>query len=277
MVSMCAGFFTRNKIPMGFLHHTFSDVYSRQDNWLTRLDVRIKLFYVISLLMINLWTKNIFISLLFFSVASVLLISIKIPLMAMLRSLTLPLLFAFFILLIKGLHEGERIWISFPILGYKVILKEEGLRSGLHTGSKVMGGISLIFVLSFTTTISRLCEGLKWFRVPNTIIELLGFIYRYIFLFIDEVSTMWIAQKSRLGHASFKKTIRSCGTLGGMLIIRAFERAERTNEAMLARGYQGGSILTINLPPWRKKEYLFVIGIVFLILLLLYTGNVQVW
>ena len=60
-----------------------------------------------------------------------------------------------------------------------------------------------------------------------------------------------IAQKSRLGHTSWKKMIKSFGTLGGMLIIRAFERAERTNEAMQVRGYEGGSILTINLTPWK--------------------------
>ncbi len=262
---------------MGFLHHTFSDVYARQNNWLTRIDVRVKLFYVISLLVMNLLAKNILISILFLSASFILLFSVKIPLKATLRSMLIPLSFAILILFVKGLHEGEREWVSFAVAGHTVSLKEEGLRSGLHTCAKALGGISLVIVFSCTTTISRVCTGLKWFRVPNTIIELLAFVYRYIFLLLDEVSTMWIAQKSRLGHSSWKKAIKSLGTLGGMLTIRAFERSERTYEAMRARGYEGGGILTINLSPWRKREYVFVIGMVLILSLFIYAGNVQIW
>jgi len=92
----------------------------------------------------------------------------------------LPLSFAVFILLIRGLHEGEKVWLSLSIVGYKLVLKEEGLWNGLQTCSKVLGGISLVILLSFNTTISQLCAGLKWFRVPNTIIDLLALMYRYI-------------------------------------------------------------------------------------------------
>jgi len=262
---------------MGFLHHTFSDVYARQNNWLTRIDVRVKLFYVISLLAINLWAKNIFIPSLFLSISFILLFSIKIPLITILRSMLIPISFAILILIVKGLHEGEKEWLSLSILGYKVIIKEEGLHSGLHTCSKILGGISLVIIFSFTTTISRLCAGLKWFRVPNTVVELLAFMYRYIFLLFDEVSTMWTAQKSRLGHASWRKTIKSLGTLGGLLVIRAFDRAERTYEAMYVRGYEGGGILTVNLSPWRKEEYASFIGMVLILPILVYTGNIHVW
>src|SRR3990167_4728015 len=260
---------------MGFLHHTFSEVYARRNNWLTEVDVRVKLLYIVLLLAINLLTKNIFIPLFFLSVSFSLLLTVKIPFTAILRSMLLP--FAVFILLIRGLHEGEKVWLSLSIAGYKLVLKEEGLWNGLQTCSKVLGGISLVILLSFNTTISQLCAGLKWFRVPNTIIDLLALMYRYIFLFLDEVDTMWTAQRTRLGHTSWKKTIKSFGILGGMLVIRAFARAEQTYEAMHARGYEGGGILTATLPPWRKKEYVFAIGIVFVLSFLIYTRNVQVW
>ncbi len=264
-------------MPMGFLHHTFSDTYARRNNWLTRIDVRIKVLYVISFLAANIFAKDISVSLFFFSVSFALLIAIKIHPVIILRNMLIPVSLAVIILLMKGLYEGEKEWISFPFMGYRIIFKEEGLRSGILTFSKVLGGVSLVILFSFTTTISQLCSGLKWFRVPNTIIELLAFVYRYIFLLLDEVSSMWTAQRSRLGYTSWRKTLKSFGILGGMLIVRAFERAERTNEAMCARGYEGGGILTGNLPPWRKKEYLSVMGIIFILSLLMYTGNMQVW
>ena len=259
---------------MDFLHHTFSDLYARRDNWLTRIDVRLKMLYVFSLLSINLWAKNVSVPLFFFSVSLVFLFSIKIPFIAILQRLSLPIVLSLLILLVKSLYEGEQIWFSISILGYKLVLKGEGFYSGLHICSKVLGGISLLMIFSFTTTISRLCAGLIWFRTPSTVVELLAFMYRYIFLFLDEVSTMWTAQKSRLGHASWKKTIQSLGILAGLLIMRAFDRAERTHEAMYIRGYEGGSISTITLTPWRKKEYIFFIGMVLIIHILIYTGDI---
>lgn len=262
---------------MGFLHHTFSDTYARRNNWLTRIDIRVKLLYFIFFLAINIFTRNTGISFLFLLVSFTLLTAIRVPLMTILKGMLIPMSFAILILLMKGLHEGQKEWISFSLMGYKVTLKEEGLRGGICTCSKVLGGISLVILFSFTTTIGQLCVGLKWFRIPNTVIELLAFMYRYIFLFLDEVSTMWNAQKSRLGHASWKKVIQSFGILGGMLIIRAFGRAERTYEAMHARGYEGGGILTGNLLPWRKREYLLAIGIIFILPLLIYVGNIRIW
>ena len=64
---------------MGFLHHTFSEVYARRNNWLTEVDVRVKLLYIVLLLAINLLAKNIFIPLLFLSVSFILLLSVKNP------------------------------------------------------------------------------------------------------------------------------------------------------------------------------------------------------
>lgn len=262
---------------MGLIHYTFSDSYARKDNWLSSIDVRVKLVYIVSLLTINLIAKNIVIPVSFLFASLSMLLSVKVPFGVIIRNMFIPSTLAILILAVKGLHEGEKIWLSFSIAGYDVVLREEGLYSGLIIFCKVLGGISLVIVFSFTTTISRLCAGLKWLRVPETIIELLSIIYRYIFLFLDEVSAMLIAQKSRLGHSSWKKTINSLGVLGGMLIIRAFTRSERTYEAMRARGYEGGVMLAINLPALKKKEYFLVIGMGFLLPMLVYTGDIQVW
>lgn len=262
---------------MEFLHHAFSDVYARKDNWLTRIDVRIKLLHLVFLLTINLMAKNYFIPLGFLSLSFILLSTIKVPPATILRALSLPLLLAVFILMIRSLHEGEREWASIFIMGHNIVVKEEGLRNGAYACCKVMGGVSLVILFSLTTTISRLCAGLRYFCVSNTIVELLSFMYRYIFLFLDEVAAMWTAQKSRLGHASWKKMLQSLGTLGGMLIIRTFARSERTYEAMRVRGYEGGVIATASLPPLRTKGCFIGLGMVFVFVILVYSGSIQVW
>lgn len=262
---------------MGFLHNTFSDIYARRDNWLTRIDVRIKLCYLVLILAANTWARNIFVPLSFLLASLIFLLSTRIPLRPVIRSMSLPVLFALFILLLKGFHEGEREWISFSVIGYKLVLKKEGILSGLITGSKILGGISVVILFSFTTMISQLCAGLKWFRIPDTIVDILAFMYRYIFLFLDEASVLWNAQRSRLGHTSWMKTIKSLGTMGGLLAIRSIDRSKRTSEAMHARGYKGGGILTVLLPQWTKREYAFLAGIIILFPFLMYMGNLQIW
>lgn len=262
---------------MGFIHHSFSDVYAHRDNWLTRIDVRLKLFYLFSMLTINLFAKNIYISAFFLVFSLTLLITIKIPLITLLKNMFIPLSLAILILVLKGLHEGDKELFGFAILGYKFIFKEEGLRSGLLICGKVLGGVSLVVLIAFTTTINRLSAGLQWIRMPNTFIELLIFVYRYIFLLLDEVSTMWNAQRSRLGYISFTKSIASFGSLGGALIVRAFERAERTHEAMYVRGYDADSKLTTYLTPLRKKEYCIFTGMAFMVPFHLYAGNILLW
>lgn len=259
---------------MGFIHNMFSDVYANRDNWLTRIDVRVKLFYVVVMLTINLLAKNIYISVFFFFFSLILLLVVRIPVSAILRRMLLPLSLAFLIVVIKGLHEGETELFGFSIFGYNLIFKEEGLLAGLLICVKVLGGVSQMVLVAFTTTISRLSSGLQWFCVPNTLIELLSFIYRYIFLLLDEVSTMWNAQRSRLGYISFTKTVKSLGTLGGLLIVRALERAERINGAMYVRGYDGESSLTVDLNPLKKKEYFLFSAITFMVPIYLYAGNI---
>jgi cobalt/nickel transport system permease protein len=170
----------------------------------------------------------------------------------------LPLLFATFILLIKGLHEGQTPVFSISPLGYDLILKKEGLQNGCLVFSKVMGGVSLLLLLSFTTTIVDLCVSARWFRIPDVLLELLFLMYRYIFLFLEEVSRMHTAQRCRLGYSTWRKTIHSFGTLGGMLIVRAVSRAESTHTAMQSRGYDGGSILTTNVTPLKRNDYVIL-------------------
>ena len=262
---------------MGFFHLTFTDRYARRDNWLTRIDVRVKLIYILSMLAINIWAKNVFVSFSFLFISFVFLLTLKISPLTILKKMVLPLLFAVMMLVVKGLHEGQEEWFSFSVGGYIMSLKKEGLLGGLQTGSKILGGISLVILFAFTTTMSRLNAGLKWFRMPDTVLELMSFMYRYIFQLLDEVSAIWFAQKARLGHASWLKTIKSLWILGGMLIIRAVERAERTSEAMYARGYKGGCILTCHLKPLGKNEYIYFSGMTLFLPFLLYAGNIRIW
>ena len=102
---------------------------------------------------------------------------------------------------------------------------------------RVLGGVSLILLLSMSTRADKLFAAAAWFRVPKIFIEIALLVYRYIFVLIEELIIMKDAQKVRLGYHNWRQSMQSLSTLGTCLILRAYDRAERVFEAMLVRGY----------------------------------------
>ncbi len=58
-------------------------------------------------------------------------------------------------------------------------------------------------------------------------------------MLLEEIITIKDAQRVRLGYYNWRRSMSSLGILGGSLILRAYDRAERVFEAMTARGYTG--------------------------------------
>ena len=175
-------------------------------------------------------------------------------------------------MLIMGLHKGETVVLSSSFLGYELALKKEGLLIGLLLFTKVVGGVMLLLLLSFTTTISKMCMAARWMKIPETLIEVLSFVYRYLFLLIEETETMMSSQRSRLGYITWFKTIKSFGSLSGVLLIRSIVRAENAHTAMVSRGYEGGRILTIQLTPLVRNDYTILLSCGTLLALFSYLG-----
>ena len=198
---------------MEILKHVVMDHFAHRNNWLTNIEVRVKLFYIGIGLLLNILSNDIVIPLVFLVTSLILLKTIKISFLNLGLRMIMPLFFGVFIMLIMGLHKGETVVLSGSFLGYELALKKEGLLIGLLLFTKVAGGVMLLLLLSFTTTISKICMAARWMKIPETITEVLSFVYRYLFLLIEETETMMSSQKSRLGYVTWFKTIKSSRTL----------------------------------------------------------------
>ena len=75
--------------------------------------------------------------------------------------------------------------------------------------------------------------------MPKLIVELMGLIYRFIFVLLETADTMITAQNSRLGYSSLSAGFRSLGTLVSTLFIRSYKRSDELYTALEARGYDG--------------------------------------
>ena len=99
-----------------------------------------------------------------------------------------------------------------------------------------LAGLWLIHVMPFPELLATL---LRW-RCPILMVAMLAFMYRYIFILWDELARLRHARDARdFGRGSLKMRWTTNAQLIGLLLLRAMERAERTHQAMLARGWDG--------------------------------------
>jgi cobalt/nickel transport system permease protein len=75
--------------------------------------------------------------------------------------------------------------------------------------------------------------------VPKLIVELMGLIYRSIFVLLETADTMFTAQNSRLGYSDLKSGYRSLAALASTLFIRAYKKSDQLYIALESRGYDG--------------------------------------
>ena len=77
--------------------------------------------------------------------------------------------------------------------------------------------------------------------------------YRYLHVFLEQAACVRSAQRVRLGYGNLRRSFQSLGSLAGMVVLRSLDQAEKSHEAMTARGYCGHLPLPA-MPrlPWRQ-------------------------
>ncbi|MGD9733344.1 MAG: cobalt ECF transporter T component CbiQ [Desulfamplus sp.] len=99
--------------------------------------------------------------------------------------------------------------------------------------------VGAALILISITGFDSVCVALQKFGVPKPFIVQLMFLYRYMFVLIDEASRMVRARSLRTfdsgSHMSFNLFI----PMIGQLLLRTLDRAQRIHLAMCCRGFEG--------------------------------------
>jgi cobalt/nickel transport system permease protein len=219
-------------------HEAFDvlDTANLRKNWLTELDPRIKFFCVLSTLLINLSAQKNFIPLILLGLYFFLGSFCGIKTRNIIIRLAVPTLVALLVFISQSLWfvNGE-VWFKAGFLSFY----SEGIKRGLHLALIILGGVSQIILFSMTTPLDRILKALRWFRIPEILVEIGILMHRYIFLFFEQIESIHSAQKIRMGYSNWRRSMRSLGELGGMLLIRTLDRAQMSFSAMQARAYSG--------------------------------------
>lgn len=120
-----------------------------------------------------------------------------------------------------------------------VSLSEPGLLAGGGLVMKATLGVLGSLLLAATTDARDLLVGLERLRVPVQLVQIMGFMVRYLDVVTDELRRMKTARESRGFTARNPKHWPVIGRSAGALFIRSFERGERVHLAMISRGHDG--------------------------------------
>jgi cobalt/nickel transport system permease protein len=114
-----------------------------------------------------------------------------------------------------------------------------GIVTAFRLFFKALGAASCLYYLSLSTPLVDILSTLRRLRCPKLLLELMGLMYRSIFVLLETAETMIIAQNSRLGYSDVRTGFRSMSALASTLFIRAYKRSEDLYIALEARGYDG--------------------------------------
>ena len=116
----------------------------------------------------------------------------------------------------------------------------EGLEYALVITVKSNAIILAIMALLGTSTLNALIHALRHFKVPDKLVHLFFFTFRYFQVIHQEYLRLRAAMRIRCFKAKTGlHTYRSLSYLVGMVLVRSFDRSDRVHQAMICRGYDG--------------------------------------
>lgn len=136
-------------------------------------------------------------------------------------------------LLLPVVATGERVAVG------PLTLSVEGMRGGLELLMTVVLSATTAVLFAATTEPRELVRGLDQLRLPQPLVQILGFMLRYLEVVSEEVRRMSVALASRGFQARSPRHWPVLARTLGALFIRSFERGERVHLAMISRGYTG--------------------------------------
>jgi cobalt/nickel transport system permease protein len=100
-------------------------------------------------------------------------------------------------------------------------------------------GVVASLTLAATTEPQELLGGLERLRLPSLLVQIMGFMIRYLDVVTDELGRMTVALRSRGCDPRSPRHWPAMARSLGALFVRSYERGERVHLAMLSRGYDG--------------------------------------
>jgi len=178
-------------------------------------------------------------------------------------------------------HQGD-VLARFP---FGVTATWQGLRFFVSVVVKSWVAVTAASLLTATTPFPSLMGALKSLKVPDTLLGVVAFHYRYLHVLADEAQRLLRAREARsagVGRGVGGPLLwraRVAGWMVGSLFLRTYERSERVYMAMLARGYDGRLRMS-QAPPLARgaiAQIALLLGLLLALALAAHLGRSGLW
>ncbi|MGH9631243.1 MAG: energy-coupling factor transporter transmembrane component T family protein [Bryobacteraceae bacterium] len=204
------------------MHHAVLDQWSRGNSALHRRDARAKLLaLLIVLIAINTGSAQpvAFAGLLLLLVIGIL--AARLPLSALLWR-------ACVVLPVCGVFAAV-LWFS-----------DDSVRAFGLVSRSYLSALAVLLVTG-TTPLPMLLRAVEKFGLPGMLLQVIQFVYRYLFLLVDQAHRMKLAAQCRGGAVRGHERWAARAAAGAIAVLfgRSYSRAEAVHRAMLSRGFAG--------------------------------------
>lgn len=115
-----------------------------------------------------------------------------------------------------------------------------GLTLALTIGCKALAVAVLMEPMLATSALGNTLEALARLGVPVKLTQMVLLSHRYLHVFAAESRRMQTAMRARgFKQRTDRRTLQTVAIFLGMLFVRSFDRTQRVQDAMLARGFTG--------------------------------------
>lgn len=251
--------------------------YQAHDSFVHRLDPRTKLIVAlgliisISLLPFGSWELYALVWLLLLGICWI----AKIEVGRLLRGSFVAIPFALAALALPFTVPGQVIGYV-PLFGWPITL--EGTERAASIIIKSWVSVQVAILLVMTTPLPDLLWALRALHVPDILVAIISFMYRYLFMLYDEARRLMRARASRSAAHSGQRSGQSvlwrgrvAGYMVGSLMLRSFERSERIYHAMAARGY-AGELKQLSTHRFTRSDGWVLVGATLIVAMLIFVG-----
>ncbi|MDR0509431.1 MAG: cobalt ECF transporter T component CbiQ [Candidatus Methanoplasma sp.] len=199
-----------------------------------------KLFLILSLLVLDIISKSVWMSAFAFAVGLVLFLYAsylrppKVLMLLFIYAQVLIIISAFVFMVVTPGATVASVWI-----GMTVNITDAGVSFGILIYARATAALLLLYSFAVSTPVPRLAEALRKLRFPDVFVELMILIYRYTFLLMETAEKMHLAAECKFGYSGYRKSMSTTSKLAVGIFMRSLETAERGQVTLQCRNYRG--------------------------------------
>lgn len=152
-------------------------------------------------------------------------------------------------------------------------ITDTGLNWAILLFGRVITSLTAIVILSSTSPMQEIVASFRKLKMPKELAMILSITVRFLFVFIDELTTIRNAQKSRNFNihsklVPYRWIVRQVGYTIAMMFLKSYEQGERVHKSMISRGFSDTSQLFNEKTHLEKSDYIYLISIITLMIVI---------